>query len=64
MLPAPWGTVGQLLPQGANATLLRSTAYFGGAGAAAAILVLCCWAAVGLSMVVIAGARQSRRTRA
>ncbi len=33
MLPAGWGQLGQLLPQGATATLLRSTAYFGGAGA-------------------------------
>src|SRR6187401_2609353 len=33
MLPAGWGTFGQLLPQGATATLLRSTAYFGCSGA-------------------------------
>lgn len=30
MLPRGWGALGQLLPQGANATLLRSTAYFSG----------------------------------
>ena len=32
MLPSGWGTLGQWLPQGANATLLRSTAFFDGAG--------------------------------
>jgi hypothetical protein len=64
MLPAGWGAFGQFLPQGANATLLRSTAHFGGAGATAAIIVLSCWAAVGVSMVVIAALRQARSTRA
>lgn len=60
----PGGTLGQLLPQGANATLLRSTAYFGGAGAVTAIVVLCCWAALGTVMVVIAALRQARSNRA
>jgi len=60
----PGGTLGQLLPQGANATLLRSTAYFGGAGAMTAIIVLCCWAALGAVMVVIAALRQTRSNRA
>lgn len=64
MLPSGWGLLGQLLPQGANATLLRSTAYFGGAGATTAILVLSCWALVGASMVVIAALRQQRRGHA
>ena len=57
LLPSGWGTLGQLLPQGANATLLRSTAYFSGAGAGAAIAVLTCWTAAGLALVVIAGLR-------
>lgn len=64
MLPAGWGEFGQLLPQGANATLLRSTAHFGGAGAVSAIVVLGCWAALGVSMVVIAALRQARSTHA
>ena len=33
MLPSGWGALGQWLPQGATATLLRSTAFFDGAGA-------------------------------
>ncbi|KWX21829.1 membrane protein [Mycolicibacterium wolinskyi] len=64
MLPSGWGALGQLLPQGANATLLRSTAYFGGAGATSAIIVLTCWALAGASLVVIAALRQRRRGHA
>lgn len=58
MLPAGWGQLGQLLPQGATATLLRSTAYFGGAGADLALIVLSCWALAGLSSVIIAALRR------
>lgn len=60
MLPAGWGQLGQLLPQGATATLLRSTAAFGGAGASAAILVLTCWAAAGTALVVTAAVRDRK----
>lgn len=59
MLPAGWGTLGQLLPQGATATLLRSTAHFGGAGAESAILVLSCWAAVGTVLMATAALRRT-----
>jgi hypothetical protein len=57
MLPAGWGGFGQFLPQGANATLLRSTAFFDGAGASTPIAVLVCWAVVGALIVVIAAQR-------
>jgi hypothetical protein len=60
MLPSGWGTVGQWLPQGANATLLRSTAFFDGAGATTAIVVLTCWAVAGAALIVIAAVRQRR----
>jgi hypothetical protein len=60
LLPAGWGGFGQLLPQGAAATLLRSTAFFSGAGATSAIVVLACWAGVGALMVIIAALRQHR----
>ena len=63
LLPRGWGELGQLLPQGANATLLRSTAFFSGAGATTAIVVLSSWAVVGAVLVVIAAVRQ-RRTAA
>jgi hypothetical protein len=58
MLPGGWGEFGQFLPQGANATLLRSTAFFDGAGAATAIVVLACWAVVGSLVIVIAVQRR------
>ncbi|MDZ4266904.1 MAG: ABC transporter permease [Mycobacterium sp.] len=62
MLPAGWGQVGQLLPQGATATLLRSTAAFDGAGATSAIVVLVCWALAGTALVVVAGLRRPNPT--
>ncbi|MGE2729258.1 ABC transporter permease [Mycolicibacterium vaccae] len=57
MLPAGWGTLGQLLPQGATATLLRSAAAFGGAGSVAAVVVLSCWIIAGIALVGVAGFR-------
>ena len=61
LLPSGWGAFGQWLPQGANATLLRSTAFFDGAGAAMAIAVLSIWALAGVTLVVIAAVRTGRR---
>ena len=57
MLSHGWRTVGQLLPQGATVTVLRSTAYFSGAGAATATVVLAVWAVAGALLVAIAGLR-------
>jgi hypothetical protein len=62
LLPSGWGTLGQFLPQGANASLLRSTAFFDGAGASTAIAVLTCWAVVGSLIIVIAMQRRAFRT--
>jgi hypothetical protein len=58
MLPSGWGAVGQWLPQGATATLLRSTAFFDGAGAALPIVVLTCWIVAGAGLVIGAALRQ------
>ena len=60
LLPRGWGALGQLLPQGANATLLRSTAFFDGAGSGTAIMVLTCWAVAGAVLIVIAALRRDR----
>ncbi|MGE2833041.1 ABC transporter permease [Mycobacterium sp. SMC-4] len=57
MLPAGWGDLGQLLPQGATATLLRSAAAFGGLGAPTSILVLSCWAVAGIALIGVAALR-------
>lgn len=64
MLPRGWGALGQWLPQGANATLLRSTAYFDGAGAAMPVAVLTGWALLGAALVAVAAVRGRRDERA
>src|SRR5580692_4129448 len=51
LLPAPVGTIGQWLPPGAGASLLRSTAYFGGHGAAEHLTVLLVWIVLGLAAI-------------
>ncbi|WBC13915.1 hypothetical protein O7600_22760 [Micromonospora sp. WMMA1998] len=53
LLPQPWGTVGQFLPVGAGGTLLRSAAFFDGAGAARSLAVLAGYALVGLALVLV-----------
>ncbi len=53
LLPAPIGTIGQWLPPGAGANLIRSTAYFGGHGAAGHLTVLLVWIAFGLTAVAV-----------
>ncbi|RAV18090.1 ABC transporter permease [Mycolicibacterium sp. GF69] len=60
LLPSGWGQFGQFLPQGANATLLRSAAFFDGAGAAMPVIVLTCWAVFGAALIVLAALRQAR----
>lgn len=59
LLPAGWGTLGQLLPPGATGSLLRSVAYFDGAGSAQPLLVLACWLAGGVALFAV-GVRRAR----
>ncbi|GAB2925964.1 membrane protein [Micromonospora polyrhachis] len=53
LLPQPWGTLGQWLPIGAGGTLLRSTAFFDGAGALVPGLILAGYAMVGLALTLV-----------
>ncbi|WP_054813455.1 hypothetical protein [Nocardia arizonensis] len=46
LLPRPWGAIGQYLPPGAAASLMRSVAFFDGVGAAKPLTVLTGWVAV------------------
>ncbi|MGW0699986.1 ABC transporter permease [Streptomyces sp. NPDC002867] len=62
LLPDPAGVIGQWLPPGAGAWLLRSVAYFDGQGIGSALLTLSLWAALGLIAVV--AAPRLRRTPA
>ena len=53
LLPQPWGSVGQFLPPGAGVTLLRSAAFFDGAGGVAPLWTLLAWAVGGLALTAI-----------
>jgi hypothetical protein len=53
LLPEPVGGLGQLLPPGAGANLLRSTGFFDGAGAGGHVAVLAVWAALGLAALLL-----------
>lgn len=58
MLPDGWGSLGQLLQPGATGSLLRSVAYFDGAGAGRPLTVLLAWLAAGLAVCAVAAARR------
>ncbi|MFF7547700.1 ABC transporter permease [Streptomyces canus] len=60
LLPDPVGTIGQWLPPGASATLLRSVSFFDGATATGPVLTLTWWAALGLGAVILGNALKSR----
>lgn len=53
LMPQPWGAVGQWLPVGAGGTLLRSAAFFDGAGGAGPMWILIGYALVGLAMLLL-----------
>jgi hypothetical protein len=61
LLPQPWGAVGQFLPPGAGGSLLRSVAFFDGAGAAVPAWVLAAWAGVALLLTAATKASRLRR---
>ncbi|HXP55382.1 MAG TPA: ABC transporter permease [Streptosporangiaceae bacterium] len=52
LLPTAVSHIGQWLPPGAGASLLRSTAYFGGRGAGGHLVVLIVWAVLGLAAIL------------
>jgi hypothetical protein len=53
LLPAPWGAIGQALPPGAGSSLLRSAAFFDGAGGAGPAWALGAWAIGGLLLTAV-----------
>ncbi|MBF6164830.1 hypothetical protein IU486_08590 [Streptomyces gardneri] len=57
LLPQPWGVIGQLLPPGAAASLLRSVAFFDGAAAAGPLVVLLVWSAIAFALLGVAALR-------
>ena len=56
LLPRPWGTIGQWLPPGAGATLLRAVEYFHGARAGEPWAVLAAWAGGGIVLIMVSAA--------
>jgi hypothetical protein len=61
MLPAPWGSIGQWMPPGAAAALLRDESYFAAADASHLWIALASWVLLGL---VLATAGHFRNTGA
>ncbi|MPZ93997.1 MAG: hypothetical protein GEU96_03585 [Propionibacteriales bacterium] len=57
LLPSGWSDLGQLLPPGAAGSALRSVAFFDGAAAAAPLLVLAGWLALGLALCLLPSRR-------
>ena len=53
LLPKPWGMVGQFLPPGAGTSLLRSAAFFDGAGSTRPLWVLAGWALGGVLLTAV-----------
>jgi hypothetical protein len=53
LLPGPVDYIGQWLPPGAGANLLRSTAYFSGNGAGGHLIVLIAWTVLGLAAIIV-----------
>ena len=64
LLPKAAGFIGQLLPSGAGSQLLRSSAFFDGAGGSGKILVLLVWAVLGTAAILAGAAIRGRRTAA
>lgn len=62
-LAEPWRTIGAWLPPGAGGQLLRSSAYFDGAGAGPHLVVLGAWFLLGIALVAVAS-RTRRPTAA
>jgi hypothetical protein len=62
LLPQAAGFIGQLLPPGASGQLLRSTAFFDGAGAGGHLAVLLVWIALGLGGILAAAKLRQQRT--
>jgi hypothetical protein len=63
-LASPWREIGQGMPPGAGSQLLRSVAYFDGAGATGGWWVLGIWAAAGVVLMALPVRRAPRPTPA
>ncbi|MFI5694634.1 ABC transporter permease [Kribbella sp. NPDC051586] len=64
LLPRAVAELGQLMPPGAGANLLRSAAYFDGHGASQHIVVLLAWSVAGIAAIAEGHRRVARRQSA
>jgi hypothetical protein len=64
MLPEPVGAIGQWLPPGAGASLMRSVSFFDGAAASGPALTLAWWSALGLGAVLLGSTLKRGKTPA
>jgi hypothetical protein len=64
LMPSVVGQLGQLMPPGAGANLLRSAAYFDGHGAAQHAVVLGVWSVVGIAAILEGHRRVAHRHNA
>jgi hypothetical protein len=64
LMPSVIGQLGQLMPPGAGANLLRSAAYFNGHGAAQHAVVLGVWSVVGIAAILEGHRRVAHRHNA
>ena len=61
LLPKAAGVIGQLLPSGSAGQLLRSSAFFDGAGGSEKVVVLLVWSVLGTAAILAGAALQRRR---
>ncbi|MGA8116704.1 MAG: hypothetical protein WCA46_23975 [Actinocatenispora sp.] len=59
LLPTAWGTLGQYLPPGAGGALVRSVAFFDGAGTTRPLAVLAAWTLLGLVLLALGRRRRA-----
>lgn len=64
LVPQPWATIGQSMPPGAGASLVRLVAYFPQAGVGGPVVVLTIWLVCGLALWAVAARREESRSRA
>jgi hypothetical protein len=64
LMPAAAGQLGQLMPPGAGANLLRSAAYFDGNGAGEHVAVLVAWSIIGIAAILEGHRRTAHRQNA
>lgn len=64
LMPAAWGWLGRVLPNPAGMTAVRSIEFFSGHGSGQPFLVLSCYAAIPIAVMLAIGILPGKRQRA